>query len=157
MFIDAKCIGEKKIGDEDCFVLKYSVDPGILNLRRDGASEVIRHTLNGYFSQRTGLLVFVEDSYLTRIQTSDNTGTVYWETNTESSIRDYRRVDGVNIAHSGHSVVTLFRFGEEAMSHTKTRMEEMWEIEEVAINVQGLSKDCFLPPSEVCKKNEDER
>ncbi|MCI91643.1 hypothetical protein A2U01_0112937, partial [Trifolium medium] len=41
------------------------------------------------------------------------------------------------IAHSGRSVVTLFRFGETAMSHTKTRMEEAWTIEEVAFNVPG--------------------
>jgi len=53
------------------------------------------------------------------------------------------------IAHSGRSVVTLFRFGETAMSHTKTRMEEAWTIEEVAFNVPGLSVDCFIPPSEL--------
>ena len=53
------------------------------------------------------------------------------------------------IAHSGRSVVTLFRFGETAMSHTKTRMEEAWTIEEVAFNVPGLSMDCFIPPAEI--------
>ncbi|KAJ1375313.1 hypothetical protein SESBI_51157 [Sesbania bispinosa] len=40
-------------------------------------------------------------------------------------------------------------FGETAMSHTKTRMEEAWTIEEVAFNVPGLSVDCFIPPSEL--------
>ncbi|KAG6425144.1 hypothetical protein SASPL_115570 [Salvia splendens] len=56
---------------------------------------------------------------------------------------------GVMVAHSGRSVVTLFRFGETAMSHTKTRMEEVWTIEEVAFNVPGLSGDCFIPPAEL--------
>uniref|UniRef100_A0A0A9ENW7 Uncharacterized protein n=1 Tax=Arundo donax TaxID=35708 RepID=A0A0A9ENW7_ARUDO len=35
------------------------------------------------------------------------------------------------------------------MSHTKTRMEEAWNIEEVAFNVPGLSIDCFIPPTDV--------
>ncbi|RYR05399.1 hypothetical protein Ahy_B06g085256 isoform A [Arachis hypogaea] len=33
-----------------------------------------------------------------------------------------------------------------AMSHTKTKMEEAWTIEEVAFNVPGLSVDCFISP-----------
>lgn len=150
LFISARCVGEKKIGEEDCFVLKLSADPTILKSRSDGPAEIIRHVLYGYFSQRTCLLVFVEDSHLTRIQ-GNGAEVVYWETTIESSVQDYRLVDGVNIAHTGHSVVTLFRFGEEAMSHTKTKMEEMWSIEEVAFNVEGLSMDCFLPPCEVGK------
>ncbi|MCO5579925.1 hypothetical protein L7F22_033792 [Adiantum nelumboides] len=150
LFMDARCIGEKKIGDEDCFVLKLSADPAILKPRSDGRAEIIRHVLFGYFSQRTGLLVFMEDSHLTRIH-SNGGAVVYWETTIESSIQDYKIVDGMNVAHTGHSVVTLFRFGEEAMSQTKTRMEEMWSIVEVAFNVEGLSLDCFLPPSDVGK------
>jgi len=43
----------------------------------------------------------------------------------------------------------LFRFGEMAMSHSKTRMEEAWTIEEVAFNVPGLSMDCFIPPADI--------
>uniref|UniRef100_A0A0A9JIE5 Uncharacterized protein n=1 Tax=Arundo donax TaxID=35708 RepID=A0A0A9JIE5_ARUDO len=35
------------------------------------------------------------------------------------------------------------------MSHTKTRMEEAWSIEEVAFNVPGLSIDCFIPPTDI--------
>ncbi|KAM6556627.1 hypothetical protein CsatB_003646 [Cannabis sativa] len=42
-----------------------------------------------------------------------------------------RSVEGIIIAHSGRSVVNLFRFGEMAMSHTKTQMEEAWTIEEL--------------------------
>ncbi|KAM1895017.1 hypothetical protein ACFX13_043849 [Malus domestica] len=53
------------------------------------------------------------------------------------------------IAHSGHSVIKQFRFGETAMSHTKTRMEEAWIAEEVAFKVRGLSMDCFIPPAEL--------
>ncbi|GAU46104.1 hypothetical protein TSUD_95760 [Trifolium subterraneum] len=50
----------------------------------------------------------------------------------------------------GQSVVTLFRFGETAMSHTKTRMEETWTIEELAFNVPHRSFGLLLlvkPPS----------
>ena len=53
------------------------------------------------------------------------------------------------IAHSGRSVVILFRFGDTAMSHTKSRMEEAWTIEEVAFNAPGLSGECFIPPAEL--------
>lgn len=74
---------------------------------------------------------------------------MYWETTINSFLDDYRPVEGIMIAHSGRSVVTLFRFGETAMSHTKTRMEEAWTIEEVAFNVPGLSIDCFIPPAEL--------
>lgn len=35
------------------------------------------------------------------------------------------------------------------MSHTKTRMEEAWTIEEVAFNIPGLSVDCFIPPADL--------
>ncbi|GFY95004.1 glutamyl-tRNA (Gln) amidotransferase subunit A [Actinidia rufa] len=164
MFVDARCIGEKKINGEDCFILKLCADPQTLKLRSEGPAEITRHVLFGYFSQKTGLLVHMEDSHLTRIQ-SIGGDAVYWETTINSSLDDYRPVEGIMIAHSGHSVVTLFRFGEMAMSHTKTRMEESWTIEEVAFNVPGLSIDCFIPPadlrsgsiSEVCELPQEER
>ncbi|KAL3515344.1 hypothetical protein ACH5RR_022246 [Cinchona calisaya] len=164
MFADARCIGEKKINGEDCFILKLCVDPKTLKARSEGPAEIIRHVLFGYFSQKTGLLVHMEDSHLTRIQ-SNGVDAVYWETTIDSFLEDYRPVEGIMIAHSGHSVVTLFRFGEMAMSHTKTRMEEAWTIEEVAFNVPGLSLDCFIPPadlrsaciSEACELPQDER
>ncbi|PSS19245.1 Protoheme IX farnesyltransferase [Actinidia chinensis var. chinensis] len=164
MFVDARCIGEKKINGEDCFILKLCADPQTLKLRSEGPAEITRHVLFGYFSQKTGLLVHMEDSHLTRIQ-SIGGDAVYWETTINSSLDDYRPVEGIMIAHSGHSVVTLFRFGEMAMSHTKTRMQEAWTIEEVAFNVPGLSIDCFIPPadlrsgsiSEVCELPQEER
>ncbi|KAL6982981.1 hypothetical protein U1Q18_016376 [Sarracenia purpurea var. burkii] len=148
MFTNARCIGEKNINGEDCFVLKLCADPQTLKSRSEGPAEIIRHVLFGYFSQKTGLLVQLEDSHLTRIQS--NGGDVgYWETTINSYLDDYRPVEGIAIAHSGRSVVTLFRFGETAMSHKKTMMEEVWTIEEVAFNVPGLSADCFIPPTEL--------
>ncbi|KAK8937112.1 hypothetical protein KSP39_PZI012145 [Platanthera zijinensis] len=150
MFANARCIGEKKINGEDCFILKLTADPQTLKARSEGTAEIIRHVLFGYFSQKTGLLVHMEDSHLTRIQSTATGGdTVYWETTINSFMDDYRAVEGIMIAHSGRSIVTLFRFGEEAMSHTKTRMEEAWTIEEVAFNVPGLSADCFIPPADI--------
>ena len=164
MFADARCIGEKNINGEDCFILKLCTDPETLKARSEGPAEIIRHVLFGYFSQKTGLLVHIEDSHLTRIQ-SNGGDAVYWETTINSFLGDYKPVEGIMIAHSGHSVVTLFRFGEMAMSHTKTKMEEAWTIEEVAFNVPGLSVDCFIPPadlrtgsvSEACELPQDER
>lgn len=148
MFASARCTGEKKINGEDCFVLKLCADPQTLKARSEGPAEIIRHVLFGYFSQKTGLLVHLEDSHLTRIQTNGGDA-VYWETTINSFLEDYRAVEGIMIAHSGRSVVTLFKFGDTAMSHTKTRMEEAWSIEEVAFNVPGLSVDCFIPPAEL--------
>ncbi|GFP82183.1 hypothetical protein PHJA_000361600 [Phtheirospermum japonicum] len=164
MFADAICIGEKNINGEDCFILKLAADHNTLKARSEGPAEIIRHALFGYFSQKTGLLVHMEDSHLTRIQ-SNGGDAVYWETTTTSFLEDYRPVEGIMIAHSGRSIVTLFQFGEMAMSHTKTRMEEAWMIEEVAFNVPGLSVDCFIPPadlrqcpvSEACEFSQEER
>ncbi|KAL6504599.1 hypothetical protein OROHE_023357 [Orobanche hederae] len=148
MFVHARCTGEKNLDGEDCFVLKLCADPHTLKARSEGPAEIIRHVLFGYFSQKTGLLVHLEDSHLTRIQTNGGDA-VYWETTINSYLEDYRPVEGIMISHSGRSVVTLFRFGETAMSHTKTRMEEVWTIEEVAFDVRGLSVDCFIPPAEL--------
>ncbi|XP_008792653.2 uncharacterized protein LOC103709204 [Phoenix dactylifera] len=149
MFAEARCIGEKKVNGEDCFILKLCAGPGTLKARSEGPAEITRHVLFGYFSQKTGLLVEMEDSHLTRIQSNAGGDAVYWETTINSFIEDYRPVEGMMIAHSGRSVVTLFRFGEVAMSHTKTRMEEVWTIEEAAFNVPGLSMDCFIPPADI--------
>eukprot|EP00249_Psilotum_nudum_P003617 c17080_g1_i1 orf=918-2282(+) len=148
MFANAKCVGEKNVTGEDCFILKVTADRSTLSARSDGPAEIIRHVIFGLFSQKTGLLMHMEDSHLTRIQSSSG-DVVYWETIMDSSIQDYRCIDGLMIAHAGHSVVTLFRFGEVAMSHTRTRLDEIWNIEEVAFNVPGLSVDCFIPPADI--------
>jgi len=150
MFVNARCLGEKKIGDEDCFILKVAADPSTLHERSDGPAEIIRHVLFGYFSQKTGLLVYLEDSHLTGIEAT-GIDVVYWETTIETTINNYRAVDGVMIAHSGRSVVSLFKFGECSMSHTRTRMEETWTIDDVVFNVPGLSMDFFIPPADIIK------
>ncbi|URE42752.1 hypothetical protein MUK42_15120 [Musa troglodytarum] len=106
MFSDAQCIGEKKVNGEDCFILKLCADPQTLKARSEGPAEIIRHPKDG--------ASYMEDSHLTRIQSGVGGDAVYWETSINSSIDDYRPVEGVMIAHSGRSVVNLFRFGEVA-------------------------------------------
>ncbi|KAG2265700.1 hypothetical protein Bca52824_072779 [Brassica carinata] len=124
-------------------------DPATLRARSEGASETIRHTLFGYFSQKTGLLVHLEDSQLTRIQNIGGEA-VYWETTINSYLEDYKPVEGIVIAHSGRSVATLLRFGDVSSGYnTKTTMQEAWVIDEIAFNVPGLSMDCFIPPSDL--------
>lgn len=148
LFAKAQCLGEKRIGDDDCFVLKVAADRAAVMERNEGPAEVIRHVLYGYFSQKSGLLIYMEDSHLTRVHSADN-DSVYWETTIGSSIGDYRDVDGVLIAHQGRTVATVFRFGETSMQHTRTRMEEMWRIHDVVFNVPGLSIDSFIPPADI--------
>jgi hypothetical protein len=153
LFSNSVCIGEKAINDEDCFILKLDAESSTLKARSSSNVEILRHTVWGYFSQRTGLLVQLEDSHLLRIKASEN-DSIYWETTMESYIQDYRTIDGVNIAHAGKTSVSLFRFGESPESHSRTRMEEAWNIEEVDFNIKGLSTDCFLPPADLKKEEE---
>ncbi|KAL3627139.1 hypothetical protein CASFOL_028502 [Castilleja foliolosa] len=194
LFAKAQCLGEKRIGDDDCFVLKVAADRAAVMERNEGPAEVIRHVLYGYFSQKSGLLIYMEDSHLTRVHSTDQEDAVYWETTIGSrggarggrgwsadppipsgdtpfssdyvtpifrpiivlappligsSIGDYRDVDGLMIAHQGRTVATVFRFGETSMEHTRTRMEEMWWIQDVVFNVPGLSGDSFIPPADI--------
>uniref|UniRef100_A0A2N9FFQ3 Uncharacterized protein n=1 Tax=Fagus sylvatica TaxID=28930 RepID=A0A2N9FFQ3_FAGSY len=148
LFTNAQCLGEKRLGEDDCFVLKVCADRAAVMERSEGSAEVIRHVLYGYFCQKSGLLVYLEDSHLTRLQTSENEN-VYWETTIGSSIGDYRDVDGVLIAHQGRSIATVFRFGELSQQHSRTRMEEVWTIDDVVYNVPGLSLDYFIPPADI--------
>ncbi|XP_038883911.1 uncharacterized protein LOC120074751 [Benincasa hispida] len=144
LFIDAMCIGEKLINDEDCFILKLETSPAIREAQSGPNYEIIHHTIWGYFSQRSGLLIQFEDSRLLRMRTKSDED-VFWETSTESFMDTYRYVDGVNIAHSGKTNVTVFRYGEQSANH-KREMEETWKIEEVDFNVWGLTMESFLPP-----------
>lgn len=144
LFIDAMCIGEKLINDEDCFILKLETSPAIREAQSGPNYEIIHHTIWGYFSQRSGLLIQFEDSRLLRMRTKSDED-VFWETSTESFMETYRYVDGVNIAHSGKTNVTVFRYGEHSANH-KREMEETWKIEEVDFNVWGLTMESFLPP-----------
>ncbi|CAA2986163.1 uncharacterized protein LOC111395872 [Olea europaea var. sylvestris] len=148
LFAKAQCLGEKRIGEDDCFVLKVAADRAAVIERSEGPAEVIRHVLYGYFSQKSGLLIYMEDSHLTRVQTPDN-GTVYWETTIGSTIGDYVDVDGVLIAHQGRTIATVFRFGETSIEHNRTRMEEEWRIHDIVFNVPGLSMDSFIPPADI--------
>ncbi|WVZ07719.1 hypothetical protein V8G54_021065 [Vigna mungo] len=151
VFCAAQYMGEKEISGMDCFVLKLSADQKDLVDRSDNTAEMIKHVAFGYFSQRNGLLVHLEDSYLTRIQ-SPGTHPTYWETTMSTKIDDYRMVDGVMIAHAGHSTVIITRFGDNLKTGPAiTRLEESWTIDDVAFNVQGLSMDCFIPPKELNK------
>ncbi|OMO77887.1 hypothetical protein COLO4_24978 [Corchorus olitorius] len=153
LFSKAQCLGEKRIGEEECFVLKVCADREAVMERNEGPAEVMRHVLYGYFSQKSGLLIYLEDSHLTRVHTQENDSSVYWETTIGSSIGDYRDVDGVLIAHQGRSIATIFRFGELSVEHTRTRMEEMWTIDDAVFNVQGLSIDSFIPPADIFDHN----
>ncbi|XP_010257402.1 PREDICTED: uncharacterized protein LOC104597517 [Nelumbo nucifera] len=145
LFLDAVCIGEKIINNEDCFILKLEANAASLEARNTKAVEIIHHTMWGYFSQRTGLLIQFEDCKLLTIKGKRHSS-IFWETRMESVIEDYRYIDGVNIAHSGRTLVTLYRYGDGSINH-KRKMEETWTIEEVDFNIRGLSMDCFLPPA----------
>ncbi|KAF8406416.1 hypothetical protein HHK36_008503 [Tetracentron sinense] len=152
LFLDAVCIGEKIINNEDCFILKLETSQAMLEAQSSNRFEIIHHTIWGYFSQRTGLLIQFEDSKLLRMKAKGD-DSVFWETSMESVIEDYRYIDGINIAHSGRTLVTLFRYGAGSANH-KRKMEETWTIEEVDFNIWGLSMDCFLPPADL-KKEQD--
>ncbi|KAK7244691.1 hypothetical protein RIF29_39516 [Crotalaria pallida] len=152
VFSGAQYIGEQEISGIDSFVLKLSADQKDLVDRSDNTAEMIKHVTFGYFCQKNGLLVYLEDSYLTRIQ-SPGTHPTYWETTMSTKIEDYKMVDGVMIAHSGRSNVMITRFGDNLKSGPAiTRLEESWTIDDVAFNVPGLSMDCFIPPNELQKE-----
>ena len=111
LFLDAVCIGEKIINNEDCFILKLDTSQSTLDAQSSPKYEIISHTIWGYFSQRSGLMVKFEDSRLLTVKNKgDDGGGVFWETRAESVIEDYKYVDGVNIAHSGRTSVTVFRY-----------------------------------------------
>lgn len=157
IFSLADYVGEKQILDVDCFVLKISADQADLANRSDNTAEMIKHVIFGYFSQKSGLLVFLEDSYLTRIQCL-GAQPMYWETTMRTKIEDYRMVEGVMIAHKGQSNAIISRFGDNLKAGmVTTRMEEAWTIDDVAFNVPGLSPDCFIPPEEVKKDHPEEK
>ncbi|CAN1344192.1 hypothetical protein LINPERPRIM_LOCUS40005 [Linum perenne] len=155
LFTDATCIGEKIIDNEDCFILKLETSPAIREAQSGPNCEIIHHTIWGYFSQRSGLLVQFEDSRLLRMRTKDDYD-VFWETSTESVIEDYRYIDGVNIAHSGKTRVTVYRYGEQSANH-KREVRETWKIDEVNFNVWGLSADYFLPPADLDLSRDDRK
>ncbi|KAE8674816.1 Sugar transporter, putative isoform 1 [Hibiscus syriacus] len=153
LFINALCIGEQAINDEDCFILKLETDSEALKAQSSPQAEIIHHTIWGYFSQRTGLLAMFEDKKLVRMKTAISNDSVFWETSVESMVQDYQHVDGINIAHSGKTITTLYRYGK---SHKhKRRVEETWWIDEVEFNIRGLSNETFLPPGDLKREHEE--
>ncbi|PON40477.1 hypothetical protein PanWU01x14_297190 [Parasponia andersonii] len=147
LFLEAVCVGEQKISNEDCFVLRLQTASNILKAQSTAQTEICTHMVWGYFSQRTGLIVQFEDTKLVRMKPAKGNDNVFWETKMVSSIEDYRYVDGINIAHSGKTSAMLYRYG-EAHNH-KRRIEETWKIEEIGFNICGLSVDYFLPPADL--------
>lgn len=143
------------MNNEECFILKLEAESTSLRARSSSNVEIMGHTVLGYFSQRTGLLAQLEDTHLIKLKSSES-DTIFWETNTESLIQDYRIVDGIHIAQAGITWVSLSRFGEGPESHSRTQIKEAWQIEEVDFNIKGLSMDCFLPPSDL-KRSEEEK
>lgn len=149
LFNNSTCIGEKTVINEECFILKLEAESTSLQTRSSSNVEIIGHTVLGYFSQKTGLLIQLEDSHLIKLKSSESNTIIFWETNTESQLQDYRIVEGIHIAHAGKTCVSLSRFGEGPESHSRTQIKEVWQIEEVDFNIKGLSMDCFLPPSDL--------
>ncbi|CAA2976427.1 Hypothetical predicted protein [Olea europaea subsp. europaea] len=154
LFLNAVCIGEKTIKNEDCFILKLETSSDILKAQSTTNTEIVHHTMWGYFSQRTGLLVQFEDTKLVRMKAAKDGESVFYETSMESVLDEYRYVEGINIAHSGKSSATLYRYGKTL--NRKWKLEETWKIEEVDFNICGLSVEYFLPPADVTKERENE-
>ncbi|CAK8568986.1 unnamed protein product [Lathyrus sativus] len=152
LFLEAECVGENKINEDLCFILKLQAEQHFLQAQSTSNTEIIMHTVLGYFSQRTGLLIKFEDTKLVRMKAVKGKDSVFWETNIESTIEDYRCIGGINIAHGGKTVSTLYRYG--AAHNHKQMIEETWCIEEIDFNIVGLSMDCFLPPSDQEKEHD---
>ncbi|OIV89804.1 hypothetical protein TanjilG_30553 [Lupinus angustifolius] len=152
LFLDAECVGENTINNEVCFMLKLQTDQHILQAQSTSHTEIVMHTVLGYFSQRTGLLVKFEDTKLVKMKPVKGKESVFWETSIESMIEDYKYIDGINIAHSGKTIATLYRYG--AAHNHKRMIEEHWSIEEIDFNIFGLSMDCFLAPSDLEKEQD---
>lgn len=154
MFLDAVCTGEKTINKEECFILKLETPADILQSQSTSQTEIVHHTIWGYFSQRTGLLVQFEDTKLVKMKAARGADHVFWETTMETSVGDYRYIDGINIAHGGKTSALLYRYGHAY--NQKRRIEETWEIDEVDFNLNGLSMECFLPPSDLKRDDGDQ-
>ncbi|KAK1395650.1 Spindle assembly abnormal protein 6 [Heracleum sosnowskyi] len=152
IFFKAMCLGEKTTNDEECFILKHETNKEVLMAQKTENTDVVHHTIWGYFSQRTGLLIKFEDTKLVKMNAAKKDDHVFWETSMESVLEDYRVVDGINVAHSGRTTGTLFRYG-QGQNH-KAKIEETWKIEDVDFNVRGLTTDCFLPPAEAVADSE---
>ncbi|KAK8623344.1 hypothetical protein V6N13_118230 [Hibiscus sabdariffa] len=147
LFKEAVCIGERRVDGEDCFILKLEPASNVLKAQSSDQTEIIHHTIRGYFSQRTGLLVKFDDEKLVMMKPSKESDRVFWETSVESLIQDYKQIDGIKVAHSGKTMTTLYRYG-KSINH-KRKIEETWRIDEVDFNISGLPNETFLPPADL--------
>ncbi|XP_078436228.1 uncharacterized protein LOC144706989 [Wolffia australiana] len=147
LFSAGEYAGEERIEEEDCFVLKLSADERALSQRSNASTEIVKHQMKGYFSQKSGLLVYMEDSQLSRIE-QPGLQPAFWETVMRSYLNDYRLVDGVLVAHGGRTAVSMSRVAGAARI-TVTEMEETWVIDDVAFDVRGLSAESFILPEEI--------
>ncbi|XP_049412520.1 uncharacterized protein LOC125875578 [Solanum stenotomum] len=154
LFSNAICFGEKTIKDEECFILKLESSIEMLKAQSTINTEVVHHTIWGYFSQRTGLLVQFEDTKLVRLKSTKGDSNVFWETSMESILEDYRYIEGINVAHSGKTAATIYRYGKNI--DYRAKIEETWFVEEIDFNIFGLSMECFLPPADLNKETEFE-
>ncbi|KAL0925908.1 hypothetical protein M5K25_004284 [Dendrobium thyrsiflorum] len=147
IFSSAQHIGDKQIDEEDCFILRLEVDASKLSYQSDNTVEIIEHVMFGSFSERSGLLLHLEDTQLMRIQ-CPGAQSMFWKTTISSWMKDYEPTNGVMVARSGRSVVNMEQFGvsgDKTMSVSMI-MEEKWIIDDVDFNVPGLSADFFIPP-----------
>ncbi|KAK8705637.1 hypothetical protein V6N13_049235 [Hibiscus sabdariffa] len=152
LFKEAVCIGERRIDNEDCFILKLETASSTLKAQSSDQAEIIHHTIWGYFNQRTGLLVKFEDEKLVMMKPSNESDSVFWETSVESVVQDYKQISGIKVAHGGKTVTTLYRYG-KSINH-KRRIEETWRIDEVDFNISGLPNETFLPPADLKRDQE---
>ncbi|OMO87601.1 hypothetical protein CCACVL1_08892 [Corchorus capsularis] len=146
LFSNAVCVGETTVKNEDCFILELKIEPTTLKLQSYLNSDIINHSTWGYFSQKTGLLVQLTDRMLLRRKVSEETDEdAFVIIRLESQMEDYRKVDGIIVAHAGKTYASLDNYG--GNDNGRSKVEEIWKIEEVHFNVHGLSMVNFLPPS----------
>ncbi|XP_076929968.1 uncharacterized protein LOC143594585 [Bidens hawaiensis] len=138
LFLNAVCIGEKLVMNEDCFILRLDTSQDILKAQSKPNMETTHHIIQGYFSQRTGLLIQFEDTKLVKIKSTRKGGDqyVYYEISIESSLENYKHKDGVNIAHYGKTVTSVYRYGQGG--NTKWKIEETCTLKEVEFNICSL-------------------
>ena len=141
--------GEEKVEGEECFVLKLEADDNTLFQRSNGSMKIIKHEMQGYFSQKSGLLVCIEDSHITQTR-QPGLPLEHWETTMRSYIGDYRLVEGAMVSHGGRSTVIMTKVGIGGQEREViTEMEERWVIDDVAFDVRGLSPESFIIPEEI--------
>ncbi|KAL6175487.1 hypothetical protein ACLB2K_052127 [Fragaria x ananassa] len=150
LFSKSDWFADKSINKEDCFILELMVEPSKLSSSNN--VETVRHTILGYFSQKTGLLVKLEDSRRLRLTALGKHSD--WESTMESYFQDYRAIDGVNIAHRVSTCVSLREESSEGHS-LRRKVKLVWELEDVGLDVKALSMEGFLPRGDL--KTEEER